>query len=90
MTDKRKAAALSYDIDKEDAPRLVAQGQGSLAEKIIEVAKLHNVPIYEDPQLVEVLCRLNVGDFIPPELFEAVAEVLAFIYKLETGEPLHE
>ena len=77
------AAALTYDIKKDLAPRLVAKGRGVIAEKIIELAKEYGIPIQEDRTLVELLLKLDLGDFIPPELYQAVAEILAFIYRIE-------
>ena len=64
------------------APRVTAKGKGLLAEKIIEVAKQHNIPLYKDKNLVQVLEALEIETEIPPELYQAVAEVLAFIYRL--------
>ncbi len=80
--DRKAAAALSYKPDEEVAPRLVAKGAGSIAEKIIEAAKEAGVPIQEDPDLLALLMTLNIGEMIPPEMYVAVAEVLAFIYKM--------
>lgn len=82
--DRKAAAALSYKPDEELAPRLVAKGAGSIAEKIIEAAKEAGVPIQEDPDLLALLMTLNIGEMIPPEMYIAVAEVLAFIYKMNT------
>ena len=80
-----KAVALSYDQDSEQAPRVAAKGAGYLAERIIAIAKEHGVEIYEDPDLVEVLSKLDVDREIPEPLFHAVAEVLAFVYRLNRG-----
>lgn len=83
MVDKRaKAAALSYKQGKDSAPKVVAKGSGLMAEKIMEVARKHNIPLREDPQLVEVLSTLDLHQEIPPELYKAVAEILAFVYRL--------
>ena len=79
---KTKAVALKYEIDKDAAPRVVAKGKDFIAEKIIETARAHNVPLYEDKNLVQVLEALDLDTQIPPELYRAVAEVLAFIYRL--------
>jgi len=84
MIDKRKkAAALSYDRFSQDPPRVSALGKGQVAENIIEKAKQHDVPIVEDPSLVELLSELNINETIPEELYQAVAEVFAFIYRLD-------
>ena len=82
MDKSPKAVALKYDGKKNKAPRVIAKGRGEIAEKIIEVAKAHNVPLYEDKNLVQLLEALELETEIPPELYRAVAEVLAFIYRL--------
>lgn len=83
MVDKRaKAAALSYKQGKDVAPKVVAKGSGHMAEKILEIARKHNIPLKEDPQLVEVLSTLDLHQEIPPELYKAVAEILAFVYRM--------
>jgi len=84
MIDKRKrAAALSYDQQAHDPPRVSALGKGKIAESIIAKAEEHDVPIIEDPSLVELLSALNINETIPEELYEAVAEVFAFVYRLD-------
>jgi len=82
MDKSPKAVALKYDRKKDNAPRVIAKGRGEIAEKIIEVAKAHNVPMYEDKNLIQILEALDLETEIPPELYRAVAEVLAFIYRL--------
>ena len=77
-----KAAAITYDAEKDRAPRLVAKGSGLIADKIIEIAKQHNIPMVKDENLVQVLEALDLDTEIPPELYRAIAEVLAFIYRL--------
>ncbi len=84
MEKKPKAVALNYDKDKNAAPRVVAKGRGFVAQKIIETARAHNVPLYEDENLVQVLEALDLDTEIPPQLYRAVAEVLAFIYRLNS------
>ncbi len=84
MSDKEKKKeikqAIALEYDPEDiAPRVIATGGGFLAEKIIEEAKKENVPVHEDEKLARTLSSLNVGDAIPPELYEVVAEVLVFV-----------
>lgn len=76
----QKAAAIKYDSKKDRAPKVVAKGAGSLAEKIVELARKNNVPIQSNPDLVEVLCKMDLDEQIPVELYRAVAEILAFIY----------
>jgi len=82
-----RAAALRYEQEKDDAPRVIAKGRGEIAEKIIEIAREHGVTIYEDDELAEVLCRLDLNQAIPPELYQAIAEVLAFVYRLNGRAP---
>jgi flagellar biosynthesis protein len=78
----KKAVALKYELGKDHAPKVTAKGKGYLAEKIIEVAEEHGVPLYEDKELSQVLEALDLDMEIPTELFQAVAEVLAFIYRM--------
>jgi flagellar biosynthesis protein len=82
MEKSPKAVALKYDQKKDRAPKVTAKGRGEIAKKIIEVAQAHNVPLYEDKNLIQILEALDLETEIPPELYRAVAEVLAFIYKL--------
>jgi len=84
MDKQKKAVALKYNKGKDSAPKVVAKGKGYIAEKIIEAARENNVPLYEDKNLSQVLEALDLDTKIPPELYRAVAEVLAFIYKLNT------
>ena len=79
---KAKAVALKYNKEKDAAPKITAKGRGIIAEKIVETAQAHSVPLYEDKNLVQVLEALELETEIPPELYRAVAEVLAFIYRL--------
>jgi len=84
----RTAVALQYTPDSGDkAPRIVASGKGFIAEQIMQVAKEHGVTLREDPALVSALAELEVGSTVPPELFRAVAEVLAFVYKMNGKMP---
>jgi flagellar biosynthesis protein len=77
-----KAAALKYKGDVDAAPKLVAKGSGTVADKIIQTARESGVPIRQDRDLVEVLSSLDLYKQIPEELYKAVAEVLAFVYQL--------
>jgi len=80
---KQRAVALKYDLAKSNAaPKVLAAGKGIIAEKILEMARERNIPLYKDPELVEVLSQLDVGTEIQPELYQAVAEVLIYIYKM--------
>jgi flagellar biosynthesis protein len=85
MEKSPKAVALKYDRKKDNAPRVIAKGRGEIAKKIIEVAQAHNVPLYEEKNLIQILEALDLETEIPPELYRAVAEVLAFIYRLNSS-----
>lgn len=74
----KQAIALSYNPD-EEAPKVIASGRGELAERIIERAKEADVPVHRDDKLADTLSRLEIGDMIPPELYEVVAEILVFV-----------
>lgn len=76
------AAALQYEKDKDRAPRITAKGKGLIAEKIIELARENGIPIQQDPGLVQILCKLDIDEEIPVELYRAIAELLAFVYSL--------
>ncbi|WP_353894482.1 EscU/YscU/HrcU family type III secretion system export apparatus switch protein [Proteinivorax hydrogeniformans] len=78
-----KAVALKYQKEKKAPPEVVAKGRGAVAEKIQNLAKENDVPLYNDKNLVEQLIRLEVAENIPPELYKAVAEVLVFVYSLD-------
>ncbi len=78
----KKAVALKYDQTLDRAPKVVAKGKNELAEKIIALAKENDVPMVEDQNLAQILEALDLETEIPPELYRAVAEVLAFIYRL--------
>jgi len=79
---KEKAVALAYD--KSGSSKIVASGQGEVARNLIEAAQEQGIPIQTNAQLVEALIKIDVGQEIPPELYEAVAEILAFIYRLDS------
>ena len=78
----KSAVALEYD-PSEEAPKIIATGKGVLAEKIIDKAKDVGVPIHQDEKLAKTLSKLEIGDMIPPELYNAVAEVLVFVDAME-------
>ncbi len=77
-----KAVAIIYDEAKSRAPKVIASGKGVLAEKIIETARAAGIHIQQDPNLVEMLAKVPIGDEIPVELYQTVAEVLAFVYQM--------
>ncbi|MDR0935771.1 MAG: EscU/YscU/HrcU family type III secretion system export apparatus switch protein [Oscillospiraceae bacterium] len=80
---KRLAAALEFNPDKSSAPVLTAFGEGVIAERIIETANLSKVPVVEDKNITEVLKTVTIGDEIPEELYEVVAQVLVFISNVD-------
>lgn len=81
--DKRKQAiALQYNLG-EVAPKILASGTGVIAEKIIEKAEENDVPLYEDTKLANTLSKLEIGDYIPPELYSVVAEILVFVDNMD-------
>ncbi|MDO8455052.1 MAG: EscU/YscU/HrcU family type III secretion system export apparatus switch protein [Sulfurimonas sp.] len=78
----KKAAALRYDKEKENAPRVIAKGEGRTAENIIKIAELHNLPIRKDEDLIELLSKVELDKEVPEALYKAVAEIFSFIYKV--------
>lgn len=81
---RQHAVALSYEVE-DGAPRVVAKGSGRLAEEIIARAREAGIFVHESPELVSLLMQVNLDDRIPPALYVAVAELLAWIYRLEQG-----
>jgi flagellar biosynthesis protein len=79
---RRRAVALGYNAGQDAAPRVVAAGQGALAERILELAQANGVPLREDPVLTAALATLDLDQAIPPELYAVVAEVLAYVYRV--------
>jgi flagellar biosynthesis protein len=82
MPKRRYATALGYDPNQDAAPKVLASGRGVIAEQILAVAQAIGIPIREDPLLAEALSRVEIDHMIPEELYELVAEVLAYIYRL--------
>jgi flagellar biosynthesis protein len=77
------AAALRYDQERHRAPLMVAKGAGDIAGRIIALAREHGIPIKDDPALVQVLMKLDLNQEIPSDLYQAVAEILALIYRAD-------
>lgn len=77
-----KAVAMGYRTGVDAAPRILAKGRGEIARKIIQIARANNIPVQEDPCLVGLLSELDLDQEIPPVLYRAVAEVLAFVYRV--------
>ena len=80
---KLRVSAIKYDIQKDRAPKIVASGRGAIAQDILRLAEENRVPLYEDPNLAELLSKLDLETEVPPVLFPLVAEVLALVYQLE-------
>ncbi|MBO6015467.1 MAG: EscU/YscU/HrcU family type III secretion system export apparatus switch protein [Lachnospiraceae bacterium] len=78
----KQAVALEYD-PAYDAPKIVATGVGAVADRIIEKAKESNVPVHRDDKLADTLSKLEIGECIPPELYEVVAEILVFVDQMD-------
>lgn len=81
-----KAVAIRHKPGLEKAPRVIAAGKGKIAEKIIRIAKEHNIHVHNDPDLVEMLSELELNSEIPPELYVVVSEILVFVYSLNRKE----
>ena len=81
---RKQVVALHYDGQR--APQVTAKGQGYVADEILALAQAHGIPLYESPELARLLGRLELGDEIPVALYTAVAEVIAFAYRLR-GKP---
>jgi flagellar biosynthesis protein len=80
---QKRAVALRYDPSRGDkAPKLVAKGKGRMAEQILAIARKNYIPVREDPNLVQVLSRLNLDQEIPPQVYRAVAAILSFLYRV--------
>jgi flagellar biosynthesis protein len=78
-----KAVALKYKAYEENAPKVIAKGNGEIAKKIIEKAKEFDVPLFQNEELANMLLNVEVGEEIPPKMYEAVVEVFIWLYKLE-------
>ncbi len=80
---RRRAAALRHEPGRGDAPSVVARGEGHVADRILEIARQHDIPVHHDAGLVDVLSRLDLEREIPTELYQVVAELLVFIYRMQ-------
>lgn len=81
----RRAVALQYGAD-DAAPVVVASGMGFLAEKIVDVAQEHGVPVYEDDSLATILTQLSLGQEIPPELYQAIVEIYVYFLNFDPAD----
>ncbi|MBO4400861.1 MAG: EscU/YscU/HrcU family type III secretion system export apparatus switch protein [Selenomonadaceae bacterium] len=80
---RRKAVALKYDILQDAAPRVIAKGKGHVAEHILAAAQKNSIPVYQNKTLVNMLMALEIDREIPPDLYKAIAEVMAYVYKMD-------
>lgn len=79
---EKTAVAISYDLE-DNAPRVIASGKGYLADKIIDKAKENHIPLYQDEKVAKALSKIELGDMIPPQLYEVVSEILVFVDKMD-------
>lgn len=82
----KKAVALKYDVQQDMAPRVIAKGRGHVAEHILATAQKNSVPVYQNKTLVNMLMALEIDREIPPELYKAIAEVMAYVYKMDKAK----
>lgn len=91
--EKRKreaqAVAMRYRLPEDRAPRVTAKGKGEIARKILDLARSHGIPVRRDPDLLEVLFQVELDREIPPAVYQAVAEILAFLYAVNAGQISH-
>ncbi len=78
-----EAVAIRYDRERENAPRVVAKGRGVIAQQLMAIAKKHAVPVYQNQTVTQLLMAVELDREIPPELYQAVANVLAYVYRLD-------
>lgn len=83
---QEKAVALKYERGKDPAPRLAAKGRGAVAERILAIARENNIPIKQDKMLVDALYKLDINEEIPEELYRVIAEILAFVYRMNRSK----
>lgn len=79
----KKAVALKYDMQQDTAPRVIAKGKGHVAEHILATAQKNSIPVYQNKTLVNMLMALEIDMEIPPELYKAIAEVMAYVYRMD-------
>ena len=82
----KKAVALKYDMQKDVAPKVIAKGRGHVAEHILDTAQKNSVPVYRNKTLGNMLMALEIDREIPPELYKAIAEVMAYVYKMDKAK----
>jgi len=77
------ATAIGYQPDVDSAPVVLASGRGKIAEQILEIARSNQIPIHEDESLAVTLSQISINDVIPPELYQVVAQIFAYIYRVQ-------
>ncbi len=82
----KKAVALQYEAERDTAPRVIAKGKGHVAENILAAAQSNTIPVYQNKSLVNMLMAIDIDREIPPELYKAIAEVMAYVYKMDKKE----
>ena len=91
MTDRKSliksAVSIQYKAKTDKAPKVTAKGKGLMGEKIVALAKEHGIPIKEDPDLVQILSQVDIDKEIPPAMYQVLAELLAFIYRINQEFP---
>ncbi len=90
MSDKPHKTAVALQYDGQNAPRVTAKGEGDIAEQILQLAQEHEVPMYANADLAELLATLDLGEEIPETLYQAIAEIIAFIYSLDASDTTAE
>ena len=85
-SEEKKAAALKYDAERDRAPRVIAKGRGHVAEHILAVAQKSAIPVYKNKSLINMLMALEIDREIPPELYKAIAEVMAYVYRMDKSK----
>lgn len=80
---KKSAIALEYEPMVDKAPKVIASGRGHVAERMLDTAKEHDIPIHHDEKLTRNLENIEIGEYIPPELYQVVAEVLVFVDSMD-------
>lgn len=88
ISNRQVAVALRYLAGKDIAPRLTAKGFDDVAREILRIAREHSIPIHEDADLAHVLVKLDINQLIPPDLYRVVAEILAYVYRLNERSSL--
>ncbi len=82
LKQSKKAVALKFDPERDLAPVVAAKGRGFIADKILEIANEYGIPVKEDSDLIQLLYKIDIEEEIPPQLYVVIAEILAFIYKI--------